>query len=101
MGQSRTDRYRISLCDGLGLHAARRGRGPQDGADAAISRLLPRPRRAKNHDELRTRPGGNAEAAPQVTRIRPKPAADLSRLDALPCAAACFSLELPARHTEA
>src|SRR4030088_220149 len=101
MGESRTDRYRISLRDGLGLYAARRGRRLQDGADAAISRLLSRPRRAKNNEELRTRSGGNAEIAPQITRIRSKPAADISCHDALSCAAACFSLELPARHAEA
>src|SRR4029078_3424966 len=97
MGQDRTDGYRISLCDGLGLHAARRGDGLQDGTAATISRLFPRPRRAENHKRLRARPAGNAEAAAEVARICPKPAADLSRHDALSSAAACLSLGLPAR----
>jgi glycosyltransferase involved in cell wall biosynthesis len=58
------------------------------------------------HDEQKTtknyeRGRQEMQKLPEIPRIRPQPTADISCHDALFDAAACFSLELPARHTEA
>ncbi|WP_312017343.1 glycosyltransferase [Bradyrhizobium sp. AUGA SZCCT0431] len=102
MGQGGSDEHRISFGNGLGLHAARRGRRLQDGTAAAFSRLFPCPRRTgKTTRNYERGTGGNAGAASAITRACPEPASNLSLDDALPGTTVRPSLELSPRPREA
>ena len=94
-------RCQLRICAGLGFPATGTKGWVQICAAAEISGLFPGSRRAKNQQKLRDRTQGNADPAPEVSRISAISVADYAGHISLPCAPAYFPLVLPAGIAEA
>ncbi len=89
MGQDWTDRRKLSICAGLGFHAAGAASGVHHGSASKISRMLPDSRRAKNICNDACWIGRDAVASSPAPRSSPEPGRNLSRGCAVSRAAAC------------